>query len=206
MTLRISGGNARNGVVNCSQAERHNRMIAGYLSPQAASKSANRASVDGGEMVVDGVGGQLQIARRLDLVYHPVLGGGPVRDDACMPVSPSSEPADARDREAVEYVLGRSLSGPWPAAAALAPGSRVRVIRDPEWDGPWQNEFAGTIDVMGPPEPVQNPPALPGELKYWVTFDAPQYDSAGDGPYRKAQIWGRYLVSEDGPESEAGAS
>lgn len=121
-----------------------------------------------------------------------------VRDDVQMSVDPSSQAADARDRAAIEHIIGRSLSGPWPAAA-LAAGSRVRVIRDAEWDGPWQNEFSGTIDAMGPPELVQNPRAQAGELAYWVTFDEPQRDAGGDGPYRKARIWGRYLVPEDGP-------
>ena len=46
---------------------------------------------------------------------------------------------------------------------------------------------------VGAPEPVRHADALPGELMYWVKFDEPQLDAAGDGPYRKAQIWGRYL-------------
>ncbi|RSN67552.1 ferrous iron transport protein A [Actinomadura sp. WAC 06369] len=91
---------------------------------------------------------------------------------------------------------GGGPGGPDPAAGALAAGRRVRVVRDPDWDGPWRNEFSGTIDSLGPPEPVRHPRALPGELQYWVVFDEPQYDGAGDGPYRKAQIWGRYLVPE----------
>lgn len=41
--LRISGGKARNGV-NCSQLERHSRVIAGYWLPQVASNSANRCA------------------------------------------------------------------------------------------------------------------------------------------------------------------
>jgi len=44
-----------------------------------------------------------------------------------------------------------------------------------------------------PPEPNRNPRAFQGELLYWVSFDAPQYDSGWDGPYRKSLIWGRYL-------------
>lgn len=80
-------------------------------------------------------------------------------------------------------------------------GSRVTVVRDPEWGGPWQNEFRGTIDAMGAPEPVEHPRAHDGELAYWVTFDAPQYDCNGAGPYRKAQIWGRYLRPEPAPRS-----
>ncbi len=46
---------------------------------------------------------------------------------------------------------------------------------------------------MAAAEPVVHAQANPGELKYWVDFDEPQMDAEGDGPYRKAQIWGRYL-------------
>lgn len=35
--------------------------------------------------------------------------------------------------------------------------------------------------------------ARPGEREYSVTFDEPQFDADGDGPYRKAVIWDRYL-------------
>lgn len=84
--------------------------------------------------------------------------------------------------------------------STFAPGSRVRVVRAPDWDGPWQVEFTGTVDdTMGAPEPNEHPWALDGELLYWVVFDAPQFDSGGDGPYRKARIWGRFLRA--GPES-----
>ncbi len=53
---------------------------------------------------------------------------------------------------------------------------------------------------MGAPVPNEHAQALSGgELLYWVTFDAPQYDSNGDGPYRKAQVWGRYLRTDPEP-------
>ncbi|MFJ3876937.1 ferrous iron transport protein A [Streptomyces sp. NPDC090077] len=107
-------------------------------------------------------------------------------------------PPDADDRRAVEHVLGRPLSRTWPAGA-LAPGTRVTVVRDPDWDGPWQAEFPGTVDATGAPEPNTHARAFSGELLYWVTFDAPQYDGDGCGPYRKARIWGRYL--RPGPET-----
>ncbi|MFE1897324.1 ferrous iron transport protein A [Streptomyces yangpuensis] len=103
------------------------------------------------------------------------------------------------DSRAVEHVLGRPLAQSWPPDA-LPPGGRVTVVRDPEWDGPWPVEFLGTIDAMGAPEPNGHARALDGELLYWVVFDAPQYDSAGDGPYRKAQIRGRHLRPE--PDAE----
>ncbi|SHF86547.1 ferrous iron transport protein A [Streptoalloteichus hindustanus] len=110
-------------------------------------------------------------------------------------MSLSSEPdsAEQRDREAIEHVLGRPLpDDPWPAAA-LPPGTRVLVVQDPEWDGPWAEEFLGVVDRTGVPEPVRHRLAQPNEFAYWVAFDEPQRDADGDGPYRKAQIWGRYL-------------
>jgi hypothetical protein len=100
----------------------------------------------------------------------------------------------AHDRQALEAVLGYPVGGePWPDGA-LRPGTRVRVIRDPDWRGPWEAaEFAGVVDAVRSPRPVQHPSARPGELVYFVAFDEAQYDSAGGGPYRKAQIWDRYL-------------
>lgn len=80
----------------------------------------------------------------------------------------------------------------WPESA-LPAGSRVTVVHDSEWAGPWEGEFTGTIDRLGTPEFIRHARAHHGELRYWVEFDEPQLDSGGDGPYRKAQIWGRYL-------------
>ncbi|MGW0007338.1 hypothetical protein [Nocardia grenadensis] len=83
---------------------------------------------------------------------------------------------------------------------ALAAGTRVKVIKDPGWDGPWREEFFGTVDYdPAPPEPVTLSSARPGELVYWVTFDETQYDADDAGPYRKAQVWDRYLVVADQP-------
>ncbi|MFE1869290.1 ferrous iron transport protein A [Streptomyces sp. NPDC059496] len=108
-------------------------------------------------------------------------------------VAPSSSAsASPDDRRVVEHIRGRPLSQDRPAVA-LAAGSRVTVVHDPDGDGPWRNEFPGTIDDMGAPELVENVHARPGEMAYWVAFDAPQYDGDGGGPYRKAQIWDRYL-------------
>jgi hypothetical protein len=64
------------------------------------------------------------------------------------------------DRAAVEHIRGRSLPTTWPAAA-LPPGARVRVIKDANWDGPWQTEFVGTIDTMGAPEIIDHAPQSP---------------------------------------------
>lgn len=100
---------------------------------------------------------------------------------------------ESTDRRALEAIIGRSLDGDeWPADA-LQPGTRVRVIQDTEWSGPWREVFLGTIDLTLPPQPVQNRAARPGEREYSVTFDEPQLDASGDGPYRKAVIWERYL-------------
>jgi hypothetical protein len=80
----------------------------------------------------------------------------------------------------------------WPKGS-MTPGTRVTVIQDSSWPGPWQAEFQGTIDDVEPPELVQHSTAHSGELVYWVVFDGPQYDSDGCGPYYKAQVWDRYL-------------
>src|SRR5947207_7004190 len=103
----------------------------------------------------------------------------------------TDEDENVADR-AVERVLDRPLPDAWPASA-LPPGARVRVVKDARWDGPWKREFVGLIDDVGAPELVHHAQAQPDELAYWVKFDEPQLDSTGDGPYRKAQIWGRYL-------------
>jgi hypothetical protein len=77
----------------------------------------------------------------------------------------------------------------------LQAGVRVRVIKDPEWGGPWPGEPLGVIES-----------ALQGQLfltsqtqwgpvrEYKVRFDSPQYDSQGQGPYVSAVIWQQYIV------------
>ena len=72
-------------------------------------------------------------------------------------------------------------------------GTRVRVVQDDRWSGPWAHVFTGTVSDMAAPEAVSHRAAQAEELSYWIEFDTPQMDSNGDGPYRKAQIWGRYL-------------
>lgn len=102
-----------------------------------------------------------------------------------------------RDREALEALIGSDrVNAAWPERA-LPPGTRVRVIQDTGWAGPWRQEFNGTIDVTMAPEPVGSPAARAGELAYFVAFDEPQHDTSDDGPYRKAQIWDRYLMPLD---------
>jgi hypothetical protein len=81
---------------------------------------------------------------------------------------------------------------PWPPSA-FPPGTRVRVIRASDWNGPWAQEFEGVIDEAVVPELVTHAIAAPGELSYLVAFLELQFDSDGDGPFRKAMIWARYL-------------
>jgi hypothetical protein len=99
---------------------------------------------------------------------------------------------ELRDRRALEAIMGRPVDDDWPVDA-LPPGSRVRIVQDPDWGGPWRAVFVGTIDRTFPPQLVQNRVARSGEREYSVTFDEPQLDAGGDGPYRKAVIWDRYL-------------
>ena len=101
--------------------------------------------------------------------------------------------SEIADRRALEAIIGRGLDNDeWPADA-LPAGTRVRVIHDQEWGGPWRAVFLGTIDRTMPPQLVNNRVANAGEREYSVAFDEPQLDASGDGPYRKAVIWDRYL-------------
>jgi hypothetical protein len=111
-----------------------------------------------------------------------------------MSVKPASAAENAADRQAANQV-DRSVSEQWPDGA-LPAGRRITVIHNADWAGPWQREFCGMIDSLGAPEVVRHPRAREGELKYWVSFDQPQYESSADGPYRKAQIWDRYIRPE----------
>ncbi len=73
----------------------------------------------------------------------------------------------------------------------------MQVVQDPEWGGPWARQFLGVVDDTGLPEAIVHPKAKAGEFSYFVRFDEPELDRDGDGPYRKAQIWGRYLRRVD---------
>ena len=98
-----------------------------------------------------------------------------------------------RDREALESLVGHPLAGgEWPTGA-LRPGARVRVVQDKRWGGPWREVFEAAIDDTIAPRPVPHSAARPGEMEYSIVFDAPQQDFDGNGPYRKAVIWDRYL-------------
>ena len=112
-------------------------------------------------------------------------------------IVPMAGDAEAEDRVrmAVERLRGTRLAQQWPPGA-LSAGTRVSVVHDTAWAGPWQQVFTGTVSGMGAPEPVIHDHARPGELAYWVDFDEPQLDSDGDGPYRTALIWDRYLRAQ----------
>jgi hypothetical protein len=75
----------------------------------------------------------------------------------------------------------------------LGPGVRVRVRRDPAWDGPWPSEPTGTIEpVLG--EPFRLVEHRNGTVReFMVVFDEPCLDADGDGPYEAAVIWEQYL-------------
>ena len=83
----------------------------------------------------------------------------------------------------------------------LGSGTRVRIRLDPSFAGPWPAEPVGTIRLW--PDDgqlfrlVQHSWGGDEEQRsYWVEFDVPQYDTdglAGGGPYRKVEVWERYL-------------
>ena len=102
--------------------------------------------------------------------------------------------SEISDRKALEKLIGTERARtPWPAGAWPA-GTRVRVVKDPSSGvRPWQQEFTGTISATMPPKLVEHPQANPSELAYFVAFDEPQRDDTNLGPYRKAEIWDRFL-------------
>jgi hypothetical protein len=108
-------------------------------------------------------------------------------------VSDNADGQVVRDRNALEAIVGRSLSDDeWPVDA-LPPGTRVRVVKDKTWDGPWRRVFLGTVDRTIVPRLLTHPAVRSCQREYSVVFDEPQFDADGDGPYRKAVIWDRYL-------------
>lgn len=86
----------------------------------------------------------------------------------------------------------------------LRPGDRVRVVKDPAWNGPWPAEPFGVIDRdADAPIRVLDLAAMPEVVvpdedrgpmpEYLVRFDEPQLDGDGQGPYVSAVIWAKYL-------------
>jgi hypothetical protein len=92
----------------------------------------------------------------------------------------------------------------WSKEPPLQVGQRVKVIRDPGWPGPWPNEPVGVIEpilgeafrVVDLNDPSINVPDSDRRLmrEYLVQFDEPQLDTSGEGPYRAAVIWEKYLT------------
>jgi hypothetical protein len=80
---------------------------------------------------------------------------------------------------------------------------KVKVVKDPDWGGPWQVEFVGTI--VGPDIPlrvidlaakteINVPDSDRGPTReFFVQFVEPQLDCDGMGPYGSAVIWEKYL-------------
>jgi hypothetical protein len=80
----------------------------------------------------------------------------------------------------------------------------VKVVRDPDWDGPWPSEPTGTIDPgwevplkvidlaerpdINVPDSDRHPMRV-----FMVRFDAPAHDASDDGPYYMAEVWEKYL-------------
>ena len=78
----------------------------------------------------------------------------------------------------------------------LVIGARVRVVRDPESDGPWPDEPVGTIEPVYEETPYVTSDSEWGKVRQFkVHFDVPQRDADGQGPYSGAMIWQQYLVA-----------
>ena len=84
----------------------------------------------------------------------------------------------------------------------LLVGTRVRVLRDPETDGPWPDEPTGTIEPADGSHVYMTTDTSWGKVRQFkVRFDIEQRDADGQGPYSSALIWQQYLVPclpEDG--------
>jgi hypothetical protein len=86
----------------------------------------------------------------------------------------------------------------------VQPGTRVKVIKDSRWNGPWPTEPTGVIDLAADapvrvidlatmPE-VNVPDSDRGPMReFLVRFDEPQCDGDGAGPYYAAVIWEKHL-------------
>ena len=81
----------------------------------------------------------------------------------------------------------------------LVPGARVRVIKDPEWNGPWPSEPLGVIEKVGNDNVVMADSPWGPVRQYFVRFQSPQRDADGDGPFTSALIWQQYLRVEPSP-------
>jgi hypothetical protein len=81
----------------------------------------------------------------------------------------------------------------------LQAGSRVKVVKDARWNGPWPSEPVGVVEPVLPGQLFIVSPSRFGSVKqYKVRFDEPQYDGDQQGPYVSAVIAQQYLVALDG--------
>ncbi len=79
----------------------------------------------------------------------------------------------------------------------LVVGARVRVIKDPQWDGPWPSEPTGTIEMVKADQLFLCVDTDWGTVReYFVRFDSPARDCDDQGPYYAAVIWQQYLRVE----------
>jgi hypothetical protein len=84
---------------------------------------------------------------------------------------------------------------PITTVSRLNIGTRVRVRHDPvHAPTPWPTEPTGTVVYDSADGAFSIVMTRDGpELQYWVSFDEPQCDADGDGPYVSAQVLSRYL-------------
>lgn len=91
-----------------------------------------------------------------------------------------------------------------PLPEHVTPGTRVKVIRDPGWDGPWPTEPTGTIDPgwdipfsvidLAQMPDINVPDSDRHRMRtFMVRFDEPATDTSEDGPYYMAEVWEKYL-------------
>ena len=69
--------------------------------------------------------------------------------------------------------------------SGLQIGTRVKVLQDPEFGpGPWPAEPEGRLAAFPSGASYEFVQTQHGrERMWWVTFDEPQPDADGDGPY-----------------------
>jgi len=87
---------------------------------------------------------------------------------------------------------------------SIAPGTRVKVVRDPDYEGPWPSEPTGriepgwdiplkVIDLANRPEIKVVDSDRHTMRTFMVRFDEPADDMSDDGPYYMAEIWEKHL-------------
>ncbi len=76
----------------------------------------------------------------------------------------------------------------------LRPGTRVYIIQDPEFGGPFQETFGATVQSSKRVEGLMPAAAKKSKFVYFVTFDSPQFDCDGDGPYSASEVLAAYVV------------